>query len=313
MSVSVAGLGTLKNRIASPKAQNSTLARLQLNSAREIRSSNSSKSFDGVGLQAVNGKPTNIVRMGAENGKPTVFIHGLGGTSDYWYPLIKEAGLENDHSLHLFDFEGHGLSPTSPLSKLSIASLAADVKGIFDHAGITSGATLFAHSMGCLVAMQFVLDNPTLVDKLVLIGPPPSPLPSVASANIHARAALVRATTMSGVASTVATAGTSAKAQAENPLAVAAVRLSLLGQDPEGYAKGCSALADTTNTLDITAIKPETLIITGTEDKISPPNLCQTYEKKLPRARGLVVLPDVGHWHVFEDVKGVSNAVRPLL
>lgn len=249
--------------------------------------------------------------MGAESGTPAVFIHGLGGTIDYWYPLIKAAGLEEKHSLTLFDFEGHGLSPTSPLSKISIASLAADVKGIFDHAGISSGATLFAHSMGCLVAVQFVLDNPTLVSKLVLVGPPPSPLPAAASANTHARASTVRAKTMSAVAGAVATGGTAAKTQAENPLAIAAVRMSLLGQDPEGYAKACDALADATNTLDFTAIKPETLIITGIEDKISPPALCQRYEKDLgDRCKGVTVLPDVGHWHVFEDVKGVGDAVK---
>ena len=313
VSVLVTGIGKLTNRIASPKAENPTLNRVLEHAAKTVESANTTKTLNGLGLQKVNGKPTNIVNLGKEGGTPAVFIHGLGGTVDYWTPLIKVAKLEESHSLTLFDFEGHGLSPTSPLSKLSIASLAEDVKGVYDHAGITSGSTLVAHSMGCLVAIQFVLDNPTLVSKLVLVGPPPSPLPDVASKNTHARAALVRAKTMAGVVDAVSTGATSAKTQSTNALAVTAVRLSLLGQDPEGYAKACGALADATNTLDISAIKPETLIITGTEDKISPPTLCQKYDQQLQRSKGVHILQDVGHWHVFEDVEGVAAGLQRIL
>lgn len=119
---------------------------------------------------------------------------------------------------------------------------------------------------------------------------------------------------MAAVVDTVASAGTSGKTQTENPLAVAAVRLSLQGQDPEGYAKACSALAEATIELNISAVDSETMIITGDEDKASPPSLCKAYMKKLgKKSIELEVLPGVGHWHVFEDVKGVSNAVKAVL
>lgn len=130
-----------------------------------------------------------------------------------------------------------------------------------DNAKITSGATLVAHSMGCLVALNFVLANPGRVSKMILVGPPPSPLPEIGSKGSHARATLVRSKGTAAVVDAVASAGTSAKTQAENPLAVAAVRSSLLGQDPEGYAKACSALAEATAELDISAVDAETLIL----------------------------------------------------
>jgi pimeloyl-ACP methyl ester carboxylesterase len=243
-----------------------------------------------------------------------VFVHGLGGSLDFWTPLVKTTGLDADHQLYLFDFEGHGLSPTSPKSKITIASLADDLLGVFDHAGIAANGTLIAHSMGCLVALQFVLSNPGRVGKLILVGPPPSPLPEAASKGTLARATLVRQKGMAAVVDTVANAGTSSVTQQSKPMAYTGVRLSLLAQDPEGYAKACTALAEATNTLNIGAVDSDVLIVTGTEDKVSPVVLCEQYIKISPSGkRHLEVLKDVGHWHVFEDPEGVARHVKAFL
>ena len=50
--------------------------------------------------------------------------------------------------------------------------------------------------------------------------------------------------------------------------------MSPLGQDPEGYAKACSALTGATEELGIEKIDAQTLIVTGGEDKISAPDIC---------------------------------------
>lgn len=314
VAVSVSGLGTLTNRILPEDASNYTLQRIRDHSA--VTQTNIAKSVNGSDLPLINGKPTYYRRLGAPDAaNPIFFVHGLGGTSDYWAPLISSLKLAHSHALHLYDFEGHGLSPTSPLSKLTIASLAADLQGVFDHAGVSnvSKPTLVAHSMGCLIAIAFVLANPGLVHKLVLVGPPPSPLPEAGSSASYTRAATARTKGMAAVADAVATAGTSEHTKAANPLALTAVRLSLMGHDPEGYAKACAALAGAVNTLAIEDVDAETLIVTGSEDKISPQALCEGYAKRLPVSRGVVVLKDVGHWHVFEDCAGVSEAVKSFL
>ena len=261
----------------------------------------------------INGKQLYYVNKGTEGGQPIVFVHGLGGTLDYWTPVIRTLGLEKLHTLHLFDFEGHGLSPTSPLSEVNIGSLVADLKGVFENSNIRSGAVIIAHSMGCLIALDFAIKNPGLVSKLILVGPVPSPLPEAASKRSYTRAATVRAGGMSAVVDDVATAGTSESTQLKNPVAFAAVRLSLLGQDPEGYAKACTALAAATGTLDVSNVQADVLIVTGSEDKISPPDICRKYQSSMPNAREPVVLREVGHWHVFEDCVGVSRAVETFL
>lgn len=275
---------------------------------------NSAKSVGGTAdLTQINSKPLHYQRLGS-GPESVVFVHGLGGTKDYWTPLASALSLADRATLHLFDFEGHGLSPTHPLSALSIESLAADLAGVFRLAGASASqpATLVAHSMGCLVSMRFALDNPALVKKLVLVGPPPSPLPQPASDGSRARAALARTKGMAAVVDAVVGAGTSERTKRDNPVAVAAARLSLLGQDPESYAKACQALAGATAALPVERLAMPTLIVTGDEDKVSPPALCEKYAARMGDARH-VVLPNVGHWHVYEDVQGVAQSVKGFL
>ncbi|KAF2715261.1 hypothetical protein K504DRAFT_421851 [Pleomassaria siparia CBS 279.74] len=310
ITVSVTGLGSLTNKIAAPNTANYTVERVEKETS--IPLTNLSKSINSIGLTRINNKPLNYQHLGSKEGPPIVFIHGLGGTLDCWNPLISTLSLTKSHSLHLFDLEGHGLSPTSPLSTLSISSFATDVKGVFEKASITSGATVVAHSMGCLIALAFAIENPHLVKKLVLLGPLPSPLPEAISQGYRTRATMARTKGMAAVVDAVVTSEVSQHTKSKNPLATAAVRLALMGQDPEGYAKACSALAGSIETLDLGKVQAETLVVTGKEDKVLSPQLCQTYAREL-KAKEPVVLKNVGHWHVFEDVWEVSQAVRVFL
>lgn len=309
VEVSVTGLGTLSNTISASTATNKTVARV----AKEthVPVSNASKTLGGVGLTSINSKHLYYRHAGVTSGSPIIFIHGLGGSSEFYSPLIASLGLEKTHSLHLLDLEGHGLSPTSAASVISISSYASDFAALAQHAKI-SGATVVAHSMGCFVALTLALKHHELVSKLVLIGPPPNPLPEAAQTGSIARAALVRSSGIAAVVDAVVTAGTSARSKADNPMAIAATRLSLLGQDPEGYAKGCTALAGVSKALSVQQLEAETLIITGDEDKVSPPQVCEKYASEIKGAK-VHILPQVGHWHVFEDVTGVAKAVGPFL
>jgi pimeloyl-ACP methyl ester carboxylesterase len=305
--VSVTGLGNLTNRVASASAANYEVARVRALSTIEM--TNSSKTINGQGLSRINGKLLHYQKLGNENGRPLVFVHGLGGTLEYWRSIV--APYEETYSIHLFDLEGHGLSPTSPLSVLSMDSFATDLKAVFEYAGIKSGATLVAHSMGCLIAMSFAIAHPSLVENLVLMGPPTSPFEEAVSKGIYAYAEKARRYGMSAVIDDIVNGGTSSATKKMNRLGVAALRLSLLGQDPEGYAKACGALA-AAKTLEVEKIQAKTLIITGDEDALSPPELCDKYASRL-RATAPVILENTGHWHVFEQEAGVTKALSDFL
>lgn len=302
VSVSVTGLGTLKNRIAPKDTVNTTAER----AVSHIPVANQ-KAPSGAGLTNINGKNLFYHRQGVENGPPIFFIHGLGGSSNYFYPLIKK--LESTHSLHLLDLEGHGLSPTSALSSLSIASFAQDFYNMSQFAGVKGNVTVIAHSMGCLVALKLALEHPELVSKLFLMGPPPSPLPEAGSKGSYARAALVRKEGMLSVVDAITQTGISSYVHQNKPLAVTAARISLLSQDAEGYAKACMALAASAEeALDVTRLRIPVSILTGEEDKVCPPAVCHGYSQSTGGGYA-EVLPNVGHWHLFEDEDRVVNAV----
>lgn len=311
VEIRVTGLGSLRNKVAETSASNSTLEKLQKTSAVPV--ANLGKSVNGTDLTEINEKPLYYQTRGS--GPPIVFVHGLGGSSEHFTPLISSLSLDKSHTIYQFDLEGHGLSPTSALSSLSIESFAADVKGVFGHAGLSSssGTTLVAHSMGCLIAVQFVLQNPGLVKNLILLGPVPNPLPEAASNAAIARAALARGKGMAAVVDALSTAGTSEATKHNNPVGMTAIRLSLLSQDPEGYAKACQALAGARSAFPLQQVDSHTLVITGDEDKVCPPAVATKYASTIPNSREAIVLQGVGHWHIFEDIQGVSDAVKSLL
>ena len=109
IEVSVTGLGKLRNTISPPTAQNKTVERIA--QVTHIPVSNN-KTSGGVGLTSLNNKHLYYKHSGLSKGPPIIFIHGLGGSSEFFTPLIIGLSLIETHSLHLVDLEGHGLSPT---------------------------------------------------------------------------------------------------------------------------------------------------------------------------------------------------------
>jgi hypothetical protein len=116
VEVSINGLGTLHNKTATPSSTNYTVSRVQ--KVSHVPVTNLLKSCGGIGLTNISSKLLYYSHQGDESGSPIVFVHGLGGTSEYYGPLISALSLAQPHSLHIFDLEGHGLSPASAASAL---------------------------------------------------------------------------------------------------------------------------------------------------------------------------------------------------
>ena len=327
VEITVPGLGKLSNRIASPSTKNPTLSSTATIS--HLPTHNLGITNGGIGLTTLNSKRLLIKTLGPDgpqthnrnsaeapssSSTPIVFIHGLGGNTCFFSPLISTLNLPTTHTCHLMDLEGHGLSPTHASSVLSISSYASDLAALFaDSRYNLKSAILIAHSMGCLVAQTFASQHPSLVSKLILLGPPPSPLPAAAAEGCRKRADAVRAGGMIAVAPAVAMAGTAQKTQKERPLARGFVLAQLMSQIPEGYAKGCTALAGASeNEIDVGRLGMKTLAVTGEEDKVAPPDRVRELAGRMKDCR-VEVLKDVGHWHGVEDVEGVARVVRKFL
>lgn len=195
-------------------------------------------------------------------------------------------------------------------SVVTIESFAEDLANVVRMTGASS-VTLFSHSLGCLIAMAFSTNNVNLVEKLVLMGPPPCPLPEAGKAAMGKRACAVRDKGMkgSGTAEAVANAGTSHTTKIYQPVAYAAVRASLLSTNAEGYAKACQALAAISTPMDLDRLTMPIIFLTGDEDKTSPPNVVSALHDKIPSSH-IEVLPSTGHWHVYENPEGVNRLIR---
>jgi pimeloyl-ACP methyl ester carboxylesterase len=161
-------------------------------------------------------------------------------------------------------------------------------------------AHLVAHSMGTIVAAHLAASEPGKVRSLALFGPLLAP-PEPARGAIRARAQKARAEGVEGmqaIADALVQAATSAESKARRPAAVAFVRESLMRQDPEGYARTCEALADA-QPADTAKIACPTLLVTGDEDGVAPPQSVRLMGEKISGSR-VEVLRGCGHWTPLE-------------
>lgn len=239
------------------------------------------------------------------SGPAVVLIHGLGGATTVYEPQV--AALAETHTVVRYDLSGHGRSPYA--GPPSIEGWVAELVELLDAEGIEQTA-LVAHSMGTLVANTFAARFPDRVTKVALLGAVRAQ-PEQAKAATRTRARTVRGGGMAAVADTVLGAALSTITHSDKPVSVAAVRELLLGQDPEGYAGACEALAAATEP-DFSAVGAPVLLVTGDEDRVSPVATNETLLASYPNAQ-LHVLEGVGHWHSLEDPTAVTSLLVEFL
>lgn len=117
-----------------------------------------------------NGVRLNTSRLG--HGPPLVMIHGLlVGNMASWYFGAAPA-LAKHHSVLLYDLRGHGRSERPPCG-YRLSDMTADLAGLV--ANEAAPLTLVGHSYGALVALNFALQYPAQVERLVLVEAPLPP------------------------------------------------------------------------------------------------------------------------------------------
>jgi pimeloyl-ACP methyl ester carboxylesterase len=229
------------------------------------------------------------------DGTPVVCIHGLGGSSNNWTPVM--AAFEGRRVIRI-DLPGSARSPL-PSQKLSIdvyvdviASVLVELKA--------EQSDVVAHSMGTVVAQHLAIRHPRLVKSLALFGPLLAP-PDAGRDGMRQRAALAREKGIPGVqdiADAIVKGATSDETKAQRPVAVALVRESVMRQSPEGYAQSCEALAGA-QAAEVEQIKVPTLLVTGDQDGVGKPEAVKAMGDRIAGSK-VVVLSGCGHWTTFE-------------
>ncbi len=98
------------------------------------------------------------------SGNPIIILHGLFGSSKNWLTNAKK--ISDYGTIYLPDARNHGDSPHTETHDLQ--GMVDDLKELILAEGI-SKPTIIGHSMGGLVAGLFSIQNPDLIEKLIVI------------------------------------------------------------------------------------------------------------------------------------------------
>jgi 3-oxoadipate enol-lactonase len=246
-----------------------------------------------------------IVVEKSGSGDLSVFVHGLGGSSNVFYPQAQV--LSRFFTCLRPDLPGTARHSSS--GPLSISSLAEHLSQLIDAEG-DAPVHLIGHSMGTVVCQHVAAARPAKIRTLSLIGPLLAP-PDPARTALRDRAAKARAGAMPEIADAIVAGGTSAHTRAAQPAIAALVREMILRQDPASYAASCEALADA-QPADVARITCPVLLITGAEDGTAPPAAVRRMGEMMPDAI-VRILIDSGHWATFEKPAEVSDALVNFL
>jgi 3-oxoadipate enol-lactonase len=239
------------------------------------------------------------------DGDAVLMIHGLGGTTNTFTPLA--AAFARYKRVRL-DLPGSGRSARIQ-GDLSIELFRDSVFKCMQFLKIDK-AHVVAHSMGTMVAQQLALARPDAVRSLALFGPLLAP-PEQARVSIRSRAERARREGMQGIADALVQGSLSSETKNRKPAVIAFVRESLMGQDPDGYARTCEALADA-QAADAAAIACPTLLVTGDEDAVAPPQTVRMMAQKIPGSR-VEVLRGCGHWTPVEKPDECISLLKRFL
>lgn len=244
-------------------------------------------------------------------GDAVVCVHGLGGSSNSFTPLMP--ALQR-HRVVRIDLPGSGRSQRCE-GTLSIARFVDAVQAACARLGVAR-AHFVGHSMGTIVLQHLALAAPKLVRSLALFGPLIAPADAARTA-IRARAAKARAEGVAGmheITLALLNASVSADTRQRQPLAVAFVRESLMRQDGEAYARSCEALADA-EPAAVDRIECPLLLVTGDEDAVAPPQAVRAMADRLHGAKNVrvAVLARCGHWTPVERADECQRELREFL
>jgi len=224
---------------------------------------------------------------------PLVLLHGAGGTHRHWPEEIRS--LPGQRVLAL-DLPGHGRSPPPGLA--SIEAYAGSVRAALDELG--EAAIVGGHSMGGAIVLLLALEARERVAGLVLVG---------TGAKLRVAPSLLEATKDPEAAERVG------EVMADWSFAGstgAALREDFVREVREG-ARG--VLHDDLGACDVFdvmsrvgEIRAPTLVVCGTEDRLTPPKYSAFLSDRIPGAR-LELVPSAGHMVMLESVRAVAHLV----
>jgi pimeloyl-ACP methyl ester carboxylesterase len=223
-------------------------------------------------------------------GKPLILLHGGGSCSDAWFNQVPV--FMKQYYVITPDNRGQGRTTDSD-APLSYHLMAEDTIRLMDYLGIDS-AYIVGWSTGGTIAIDLAIHHPERVKALVAYGAIINP-EGMQDSFIE----WVRNVTVSEMIQTLGSECSSLSPDPEHlPIIIEKIRAMWLTG---------SYTAE-----ELASIKVPTLIIDGQTEELVRTNHAQEIADAIPHAE-LVILPNVGHFAVFDKPEEWNNAVLDFL
>jgi 3-oxoadipate enol-lactonase len=252
-----------------------------------------------------NGVTTHYTLEGTREGIPLVFINALGTDLRIWDGVVPH--LTDRYPVLRFDKRGHGLSDCPP-APYSIHDFSTDLLCLLDQLDIPQAITV-GISVGGMVAIDFGASWPERVHSMVLC----DTAPVIGTADLwNDRINRLRQHGMRSMAEAILARWFSPAFKEKLPAAYQGYYNMLTRMPVEGYTGTCEAIRDADLTEAARTIGAHTLILCGTEDVSTPPDLVRRLVELMPNAE-FQEIPGAGHSICIEQPGLVAEQIAWFL
>ena len=241
------------------------------------------------------------------NQQSVIFVHGAAMDHSVWTLPVRYFA-RHGYNVFAFDLPGHGRSAGAPLA--SVEAIADWILAAMDALDVKQ-ATIVGHSMGSLVGICFAANYPDRVRTLALLGtstpmPVTDQLLSAAEANEH------DAIDMTNTWSHSDFAQIGGNSDPGRCMTMSGQRLIERADDDVLFTdlNACNTFSEPLALLP--AIKAETLIISGKQDKMTSPVSARAVADQVDNCR-LVELNPCGHSMMSEQPNAVLDALATIV
>ncbi|KAH7021202.1 Alpha/Beta hydrolase protein [Microdochium trichocladiopsis] len=264
------------------------------------------------------GTQTHYLQSGNANGPLIICMHGLGGSSKTFLPLLPH--IPQSYNTVIVDFPGYGKTPRNTTQTVTIPGLVADLQALVQHIQSSHGTEddkviIFGHSLGSIVGLHFAAQFPAKVGGMFLLGAgrSASHIPAVRQRMLDT-ATKTRTEGIEAVAKGASIGNFPSDEQRVVPPANRqAVYDEVAAADPEAYAQTCEAIVgEEHKDPDYAQIKCPVTFIAGDLDVISPVERSEGLSKLLGGSARVEVVKG-GHQPIIDDIEPVVAAMTKLL
>jgi 3-oxoadipate enol-lactonase / 4-carboxymuconolactone decarboxylase len=242
---------------------------------------------------------------GGTAGTPLVFINSLGTNLHLWDALLPH--LPVLFRRVRYDQRGHGLSDAPP-APYTLQDHTRDLAALLDQLEIEAGI-LVGISVGGLIAMDYALQYPDRVRALVLCDTAPRiGTPEGWDERIRA----VRQGGLFPMAGDLLERWFTPGFADRHPAVWQGFTRMLLQTPMQGYTGTCAALRDADLRDLVSGITAPSLLLCGTLDPTTPPDLMRALAETLPEAH-FQGIDSAAHLPCVEQPEAVAAAIRQFL